>query len=239
MGKVKNIIIESSYTSYYMYSASMNQKIGTIAEKDFAKLDEDTIVIDAVKLMRDMGISSIFVTKSIKKGHEKRQEPDKNPIGIVTERDILYRVIAENKGPFKVTIGEIMSSPIVAVDEGVSVKEAISLMRRNHIRRLLVTGEKENTDDGVSRQDEKLTPNIKTIFPVGAVTLMSIVGNMPEESLELAEIESSNPENTAEQVIKIVCPYCQSKFDNKADLSKHIDRIHLGSGLLQGDVRKW
>jgi len=66
MGKVKNIIIESSYTSYYMYSASMNQKIGTIAEKDFAKLDEDTIVIDAVKLMRDMGISSIFVTKSIR-----------------------------------------------------------------------------------------------------------------------------------------------------------------------------
>jgi len=239
MGKVKNIIIESSYTSYYMYSASMNQKIGTIAEKDFAKLDEDTIVIDAVKLMRDMGISSIFVTKSIKKGHEKRQEPDKNPIGIVTERDILYRVIAENKGPFKVTIGEIMSSPIVAVDEGVSVKEAISLMRRNHIRRLLVTGEKENTDDGISRRDEKSTPNIKTISPVGAVTLMSIVGNMPEESLELAEIESPNPGNTVEQVIMIVCPYCQSKFDNKADLSKHIDRIHLGSGLLEGDVRKW
>jgi CBS domain-containing protein len=180
----------------------------------------------------------VFVTKS-KKGYEKRQEPDKNPIGIVTERDILYRVIAENKGPFKVTIGEIMSSPIVAVDEGVSVKEAISLMRRNHIRRLLVTGEKENTDDGVSRQDEKLTPNIKTIFPVGTVTLMSIVGNMPEESLELAEVESPNPGNAAEQVIKIVCPYCQSKFDNKADLSKHIDRIHLGSGLLQGDVRKW
>jgi len=222
-----------------MYSASMNQKIGTIAEKDFATLDEDTIIIDAVKLMRDMGISSIFVTKSSKKVQEKRQEPDKNPIGIVTERDILYRVIAENKGPFKVTIGEIMSSPIVAVDEGVSVKEAISLMRRNHIRRLLVTGEKENTDDGVSRQDEKLTPNIKTIFPVGTVTLMSIVGNMPEESLELAEVESPNPGNAAEQVIKIVCPYCQSKFDNKADLSKHIDRIHLGSGLLQGDVRKW
>jgi len=217
----------------------MNQKIGTIAEKDFATLDEDTIIIDAVKLMRDMGISSIFVTKSSKKVQEKRQEPDKNPIGIVTERDILYRVIAENKGPFKVTIGEIMSSPIVAVDEGVSVKEAISLMRRKHIRRLLVTGEKESTDDGASRRGEKLTPNIKTIFPVGAVTLMSIVGNMPEESLELAEIESPNPGNAAEQVVRIVCPYCQSKFDNKIDLSKHIDGIHLGSGLLEGDVRKW
>jgi CBS domain-containing protein len=214
-----------------MYSASMTQKIGTMAEKDFATLDEDTLIIDAVKVMRDKGISSVFVTQSGKKEYEEGRQPTNNPIGIVTERDILYRVVAKNKGPFKVTIGETMSSPIVAVDEGVLVKEAISLMRRNHIRRLLVTGEKENTDDdGISLRDESLTPNIKTVSPVGTVTLMSIVGNIPEESLELAEIESPNPGDTAAQVIRIVCPYCQSKFDNKADLSKHIDGIHLGSG---------
>lgn len=218
----------------------MTQKIGTIVEKDFTTLDEDTPVIDAVKVMRNKGVSSMFVTRSGKKEYEKGEQAINNPIGIVTERDILYRVIAENKGPYKVTIGEIMSSPIVAVDEGVSVKEAISLMRRKHIRRLLVTGEKENTDDeGILRRDEMLTPNIKTVSPVGVVTLMSIVGNMPEESLELAEIESPNPGETAEQIIRIVCPYCQSKFDSKSDLSKHIDGIHLGSGLLEGDVRKW
>ena len=68
MSKVKDIIIESSYTLYQMYSASMNQKIGTIAEKDFATMDEDTIIIDAVKVMRDKGISSIFVTKFAKNG---------------------------------------------------------------------------------------------------------------------------------------------------------------------------
>ena len=62
---------------------------------------------------------------------------------------------------------------------------------------------------------------------------------MPTESLELAEIESPNAGSTVEQVIRIVCPYCESKFDNKADLSKHIDGIHLGSGLLEGDMRKW
>ena len=62
---------------------------------------------------------------------------------------------------------------------------------------------------------------------------------MPAEGLELAEIESPTPGSSAEQVIRIVCPYCESKFDNKADLSKHIDRIHLGSGLLEGDMRKW
>ena len=35
------------------------------------------------------------------------------------------------------------------------------------------------------------------------------------------------------------CPYCDSVFDNKEELSKHIDRIHHGSGLLEGDTRKF
>ena len=37
----------------------------------------------------------------------------------------------------------------------------------------------------------------------------------------------------------VECPYCQSKFKDKADLSKHINRIHTESGLLEGDRRRW
>ena len=35
------------------------------------------------------------------------------------------------------------------------------------------------------------------------------------------------------------CAYCESIFESKEDLSKHIDRIHPGSGLLDGDSRKF
>ena len=35
------------------------------------------------------------------------------------------------------------------------------------------------------------------------------------------------------------CPYCDSKFDTKDILSVHIDRVHHGSGLLEGDTRKY
>jgi uncharacterized C2H2 Zn-finger protein len=38
---------------------------------------------------------------------------------------------------------------------------------------------------------------------------------------------------------EITCPYCESVFDSKEELSKHIDRIHHGSGLLEGDTRKF
>ncbi|HJM45923.1 MAG: C2H2-type zinc finger protein [Thermoproteota archaeon] len=38
---------------------------------------------------------------------------------------------------------------------------------------------------------------------------------------------------------KFVCPYCDSEFDTKEELSKHIDKMHIGPGLLEGDARKF
>jgi CBS-domain-containing membrane protein len=70
---------------------------------------------------------------------------------------------------------------------------------------------------------------------VGIVTLMSLVGNTPIRSIDLAELEVS----TSHSRVIIKCPYCQSEFHDKTDLSSHIDRIHLGSGLLEGDLRNW
>jgi uncharacterized C2H2 Zn-finger protein len=38
---------------------------------------------------------------------------------------------------------------------------------------------------------------------------------------------------------KICCPFCDSTFETKEELDRHIDRVHTGSGLLEGDTRKW
>jgi len=38
---------------------------------------------------------------------------------------------------------------------------------------------------------------------------------------------------------KFTCPYCDTEFEYKEELSKLIDRIHHGSGLLEGDSRKF
>jgi len=37
----------------------------------------------------------------------------------------------------------------------------------------------------------------------------------------------------------VKCPYCNSRFEETSDLSTHIDRIHIGMGLLEGDFRKF
>ncbi|MPZ06489.1 MAG: hypothetical protein GEU26_08735 [Nitrososphaeraceae archaeon] len=63
---------------------------------------------------------------------------------------------------------------------------------------------------------------------------MTIVGNLPGESVDLAEIESPVPGKAIKNEVNIVCPYCESKFENKDDLSKHIHKFHLESGLPEG-----
>jgi CBS-domain-containing membrane protein len=91
-------------------------------------------------------------------------------------------------------------------------------MRKKHIRRLAVID-----------TTRKIT---------GTITLMSIVGNIPSENIDLADIELPD-EVIGMKAAKIICLYCQSRFESKLEMSKHIDRIHIGSGLLEGDMRQW
>jgi CBS domain-containing protein len=206
-----------------MYSIVLSENIGKFASmREFITLDEDTVVADAAKVMRDKDTSCILIVS----------KDSKEPIGIVTERDMLYRVLAENLGPYKVTLKKIMSTPLITIDHQSSVADAVSLMRSKHIRRLVViknqTG--DSSDTSSSNNDRKQV--------IGIVSLVSITGNSPSNNIDLAELEVS-PDIVQKENIKIVCPYCQSKFQTTAEMSKHIDQIHIGKGLLEGDLRQW
>jgi CBS domain-containing protein len=134
------------------YLASSRDCVEDLMENELVTLPEDAVIADAVKVMKDGGHSSILV-RSLSSSAE-------NPFitGIVTERDILYRVIGGNKGPYKTILKEVMSSPVLTIEKGSPVNEAKSLMRNKKIRRLLVI-RRENTRE----------------FTLGLVTLMSIV----------------------------------------------------------------
>jgi CBS domain-containing protein len=220
-----------------MYELPMSQQVREFLETNYTLLDEDTNVSEATRIMKEKGISSVLV--SSKRGAEGRAEPT----GIVTERDILYKVVAENKEPFKTTLKEILSSPIITINDDASVKDAVSLMRSKGIRRLVVVATDANAKTSTSTTATATTTisdkKSRTTAVVGVITLMSIVGNSPDQSIELANIEVPSSSVAATRKVSIVCPYCESKFENKNDLSKHIDRIHVGSGLLEGDTRRW
>src|SRR5207245_9201406 len=83
----------------------------------------------AAQSMEKNGIGEAIVTKNEK------------PVGIVTERDILYKVVAGGMDPRKAKVSEIMSSPIQTIEDDSKAGEALAKMTRLEIRRLAVMHE--------------------------------------------------------------------------------------------------
>src|SRR5918911_1904932 len=109
-----------------------DNKVGEIASTAFVSLDEETLVAEAAKALYKQETCTIIVT------HYDPKSGQRTPIGIVTERDIIFRVVAQNRGPFKVTLKDIMSTPIITIDEDKSVREAIGILNKHRINRLPV-----------------------------------------------------------------------------------------------------
>lgn len=59
-----------------------------------------------------------------------------NPVGIITEKDIIEKVTKNNRDPSKVRAEEIMSSPLISIEADKTLREALILMRNKKIRRL-------------------------------------------------------------------------------------------------------
>lgn len=92
-------------------------------------VDRDTDVRTAAQVMRDREIGSLFVTKG------------KDIIGILTDTDMVRRSVAVGADPTKTTVEQIMSAPIVTIEESKTLLDANDLMAREHLRHLGVTRE--------------------------------------------------------------------------------------------------
>jgi CBS domain-containing protein len=102
-----------------------------VLREKFVTVERDTDAQTAARIMRDRGIGSLFVTNG------------KEIVGILTDTDMVRRVVATGVDMRKTTAEQIMSAPIVTIDEGKTVLDANDLMAKTHIRHLGVTqGEK-------------------------------------------------------------------------------------------------
>lgn len=70
---------------------------------------------------------------------------DGEPVGIVSDRDIAIRAVAEGRNPLELTAGDIMSSPVETVTEATSLDDLFDLMEEKQIRRVVVV----DADGGV------------------------------------------------------------------------------------------
>ena len=104
-------------------------KAEDVMATEVAIMDESVSVKKAAELMAREGMSAIIVTI---KGKAK---------GIVTERDILKRIVAEDKNARKTKVKEIMSSPLVTIGPTTDLEEAARLMFEKKIKNLPVIHE--------------------------------------------------------------------------------------------------
>jgi CBS domain-containing protein len=64
------------------------------------------------------------------------------PIGVITDRDIVCRIVAEGRNPASSTVEQFMSQPIVTVRDDDSIEDVVSTMEKHQIRRVPVTDER-------------------------------------------------------------------------------------------------
>ena len=112
--------------------AQRQSKVRDIVDTAFVTLDENTLVAEAAKALYAQERCTIVVT------HLNAGTDQRIPVGIITERDIIFRVVAQNRGPFKVTLKDIMSAPIITIDADKSVEEAMEILNKHKINRLPV-----------------------------------------------------------------------------------------------------
>lgn len=101
-----------------------------IMVRDPVTVDSERTVREAALAMDRSGIGCVLVTS--------RQDGKEKAIGIVTERDLVRRVLTKEGRISDLRVKNIMSSPLIIVDPSATLQEAASIMERNRVRRLPV-----------------------------------------------------------------------------------------------------
>lgn len=95
-----------------------------IMVEDVLKIDADATVKEAVDMMNRNEVGSLIITD------------DGKVSGIVTERDVLVRVVGESKDANKTKVSEIMSKPVITVGPDMYVEDAAKLMFKRNMKKL-------------------------------------------------------------------------------------------------------
>ena len=114
-------------------------------------------VVDAARLMREQHIGSLPVTQ------------DERVVGMITDRDITTRVVAESAPPETTSVGDVYSRDLIIVEPDKDLDEALQLMTRHQVRRLPVV-ENGRLVGMVAQADIALKENERTGELVGAIS---------------------------------------------------------------------
>jgi CBS domain-containing protein len=140
----------------------MSEQLSSVMTSDPVCLETEATVADAARAMRDRDVGDVLVT-----------DGDGSIVGIVTDRDIAVRAVADGADPSTARIGDVCSSDVKTLSPDQSVDDAIALMGEQALRRLPVV------EDG---------------RPVGVVSLGDLAIDRDRESV-LGQVSAATPNN--------------------------------------------
>ncbi len=108
----------------------MSLKLVDVMVQDVITVEDEATIKKAAELMNQHEIGCLIV---VKKG---------KPAGIVTERDMLNRILLEARDPEKVKVNEIMSKPLIVGKPEMEIEDAVKLMFKRNIKKLPVANKK-------------------------------------------------------------------------------------------------
>jgi len=136
----------------------LSMKVEDIMVRDVVTVKVEATAREAVELMNRNEIGCLVVV-----------DEEEKPVGIVTERDLLKRVLAERKDPVRVKVTQIMSKPLVTGTPHMDIEAAVRLMFKHKIKKL---------------------PVVENGQLVGLVTLTDLVRFQPQIIRILKELSS-------------------------------------------------
>jgi CBS domain-containing protein len=106
----------------------MSKKVSEIMNTKLETISSDDSVYSAIEKMIDRRIRSLLVLP----------KDEKDEYGVITVRNIIFKVLTKKLDPHKIRVGEIASKPIIAVSKDASIEDIYGLMEKNNIARVFV-----------------------------------------------------------------------------------------------------
>jgi CBS domain-containing protein len=104
--------------------------VGEVCTREVVITDRETPVVEVAELMRRHHVGDVLVTED--------RAGKAVPVGIVTDRDLVIKLLAAGADPQAVNAGDVMSSDLRVIEEGADLLDTVKLMRTHGVRRIPV-----------------------------------------------------------------------------------------------------
>ena len=183
-------------------------------------------VVDLARNMKEKGRGSIIVTEYVTTSAGSKTGT--KPVGIITERDMVRRVVAESKDPHSTIAYDIMSKPLIAVGPEATVYDAALIMTKYNIRRLPIV--RDNTLLGIITSSDLARRMYEKNRSDPTLQAMSRFGEL-EKLTEAQNIQSGQEVEKLTEAQNIQSRQEQTKSEHNS--SSRTDDMRAAEQLLQ------